>query len=368
MASTSSRSGIASLLADAVSNFWVACQYKYRPTFMFHRQSIPFLSPVTPLNGHIMVSKILTSFVSLAAVLHAVIGGPAGGQVRCPDGKNVASNAACCALFPLRDDLQRNLFDGGKCNAEAHESLRLTFHDAIAFSPALEARGIFGGGGADGSISIFSHIETGFHPNIGLDEVVEKQRPFLERHNIGVADFSRAPSVHPTAPVLPSSAPSSVARTLLAPLPTASSPSRSTPPTRSSTVSPTLPRASSTPSSLSGSSLPTPSLRRTTSTRRFRDRRSTLRRASSTLSSSSRPHSRARSSLVTARTRVRWSRRCGASSVCSQTLRSHGTAVRRASGSRSSTTRRRCSRCSSSCSTTCPSSVRTSTTSSTARK
>ncbi|KAI0643793.1 heme peroxidase [Trametes maxima] len=136
-----------------------------------------------------MFSKLLASFVSLAAILHTASGSPAGGQVRCPDGKNVASNAACCALFPLRDDLQRNLFDGGKCNAEAHESLRLTFHDAIAFSPALEAQGKFGGGGADGSIAIFSHIETGFHPNIGLDEIVEKQRPFLERHNIGVADL-----------------------------------------------------------------------------------------------------------------------------------------------------------------------------------
>ena len=62
----------------------------------------------------------------------------------CPDGKNFASNAACCALFPLRDDLQKNLFDGGLCNEEAHESLRLTFHDAIAISPALEAKGIFG--------------------------------------------------------------------------------------------------------------------------------------------------------------------------------------------------------------------------------
>ncbi|KAI0634192.1 heme peroxidase [Trametes polyzona] len=188
-------------------------------------------------------------------------------RVACPDGKHTATNAACCALFPLRDDLQANLFDGGKCNAEAHESLRLTFHDAIAISPALEAQGKFGGGGADGSITIFSHIETAFHPNIGLDEVVEKQRPFLQRHNIGVADLyvargthpswssysrtlaaSSSPvrSVPPTAPVLLSSPPSSAARTRRAPPPTASSPSHSTPPTRSSPASPTPPRASST--------------------------------------------------------------------------------------------------------------------------
>ena len=52
-------------------------------------------------------------------------------RVACPDGVNTASNAACCALFALRDDLQQNLFDGGKCGEEVHESLRLTFHDAI---------------------------------------------------------------------------------------------------------------------------------------------------------------------------------------------------------------------------------------------
>ncbi|CDO72539.1 Class II peroxidase [Trametes cinnabarina] len=110
-------------------------------------------------------------------------------RVSCPDGVNTATNAACCQLFAVRDDLQQNLFQGGQCTAEAHESLRLTFHDAIAISPALEAQGIFGGGGADGSIAIFSDIETGFHPNIGLDEIVELQKPFIARHNLSVADF-----------------------------------------------------------------------------------------------------------------------------------------------------------------------------------
>ncbi|KAI9062854.1 class II peroxidase [Trametes sanguinea] len=110
-------------------------------------------------------------------------------RVSCPDGVNTATNAACCQLFAVRDDLQENLFHGGLCTAEAHESLRLTFHDAIAISPALEAQGIFGGGGADGSIAIFSDIETNFHPNIGLDEIVELQKPFVARHNLSVADF-----------------------------------------------------------------------------------------------------------------------------------------------------------------------------------
>ncbi|KAJ3010729.1 hypothetical protein NUW54_g2390 [Trametes sanguinea] len=87
--------------------------------------------------------------------------------------------------------LRREVADGRQdnCTAEAHESLRLTFHDAIAISPALEAQGKFGGGGADGSIAIFADIETNFHPNIGLDEIVELQKPFIARHNLSVADF-----------------------------------------------------------------------------------------------------------------------------------------------------------------------------------
>ena len=64
-------------------------------------------------------------------------------RVACPDGKNTATNAACCALFPIRDDIIKNLFHN-QCAEEAHESLRLTFHDAIGFSPAMQARGQFG--------------------------------------------------------------------------------------------------------------------------------------------------------------------------------------------------------------------------------
>ena len=47
-------------------------------------------------------------------------------------------------LFPILQDIQTNLFDGGECGEEVHESLRLTFHDAIGFSPALTAMGQFG--------------------------------------------------------------------------------------------------------------------------------------------------------------------------------------------------------------------------------
>ncbi len=63
-------------------------------------------------------------------------------RVACPDGKNTATNAACCALFPIRDDIMNNLFHN-QCAEDAHESFRLVFHDSVAFSPALQAQGQF---------------------------------------------------------------------------------------------------------------------------------------------------------------------------------------------------------------------------------
>ena len=58
----------------------------------------------------------------------------------CPDGKNTASNAACCALFPVLDDLQDNFFLG-ECGDGAHQALRISFHDAIGFSTTNASMG-----------------------------------------------------------------------------------------------------------------------------------------------------------------------------------------------------------------------------------
>ncbi|RDB25101.1 Versatile peroxidase VPL1 [Hypsizygus marmoreus] len=122
-------------------------------------------------------------------------------RVACADGVHTVTNAACCALFPILDDIQTNLFDGGECGEEArsggmprprvtntadtqvHESLRLTFHDAIGFSFTR------GGGGADGSIITFDEIETAFHANGGIDDIVDAQKPFVAKHNISAGDF-----------------------------------------------------------------------------------------------------------------------------------------------------------------------------------
>lgn len=83
----------------------------------------------------------------------------------------------------------QNLFDGGECGEEVHESLRLTFHDAIGFSPKLTAQGKFGGGGADGSLITFAATETVFHANGGIDDIVDAQTPFVAKWNVTPGDF-----------------------------------------------------------------------------------------------------------------------------------------------------------------------------------
>ncbi|KAI0800313.1 peroxidase MNP1 [Fomes fomentarius] len=133
---------------------------------------------------------IFKALFSLVAIVSAFQGASAAltKRVACPDGKHTATNAACCALFPIRDDIVKNLFHN-ECAENAHESFRLVFHDSVAFSPLLESQGKFGGGGADGSIILFENIETNFHANGGLDDIVNLQKPIIARHNISAADF-----------------------------------------------------------------------------------------------------------------------------------------------------------------------------------
>jgi cytochrome c peroxidase len=76
--------------------------------------------------------------------------------VTCPDG-NVAQNAACCPFFALRDDMLENLFQG-VCGEDAHQAVRLIFHDSIGFSTSMHEQGIFSGGGADGSVLVFPDV------------------------------------------------------------------------------------------------------------------------------------------------------------------------------------------------------------------
>ncbi|TFK70626.1 manganese peroxidase 1 [Pluteus cervinus] len=107
---------------------------------------------------------------------------------KCSKGRT-ATHSQCCVWFDVLDDIQAGLFDRGQCGEEVHESLRLTFHDAIGFSPALQHQNKFGGGGADGSIMAFSQIETKYSANDGVDEIIELQRPIAIRHYVSFGDF-----------------------------------------------------------------------------------------------------------------------------------------------------------------------------------
>ncbi|KAI0093324.1 lignin peroxidase [Irpex rosettiformis] len=125
--------------------------------------------------------------IAFATLITAVVAAPAP-QANCGGGRFVR-NAACCAWFPVLDDIQANLFSGSLCAEEAHEALRLTFHDAVGFSIAAQRAGKFGGGGADGSILAFSDIETSFAANFGLDFTTEAFIPFALAHGVSFGDF-----------------------------------------------------------------------------------------------------------------------------------------------------------------------------------
>jgi hypothetical protein len=128
-----------------------------------------------------MALKTLSA-VLLAIATARLASGLVTKRVTCSTGQTTA-NAACCLLFPLMDDLQETLFDNGECGEDVHESLRLTFHDAIGLSPSQ------GGGGADGSILFFGDTETNFPANLGTDDIVDAQTPILARHNISAGDL-----------------------------------------------------------------------------------------------------------------------------------------------------------------------------------
>ncbi|KAF8530812.1 Mn-dependent peroxidase precursor [Gautieria morchelliformis] len=119
--------------------------------------------------------KTLLAFIGVSV---ASVNAAALKSHTCPDGSRT-SNTACCAFVPLLQDLQTNLF-GGNCGEDVHEALRLSFHDAIAFS---KAQGPSVGGGADGSMLIFPDVEPNFAANAGISDSVTFLTPFLQRHN-----------------------------------------------------------------------------------------------------------------------------------------------------------------------------------------
>ncbi|KAJ7749962.1 manganese-dependent peroxidase [Mycena metata] len=103
---------------------------------------------------------------------------------RCPGGQTV-SNKACCALFPVLEDIQKNMFADDGCADAAHTTLRVAFHDAIGFSKTKRSFGT----GADGSIFIFPEQELSYDANLGIADAFNLEAPFIANHSIGVADF-----------------------------------------------------------------------------------------------------------------------------------------------------------------------------------
>ncbi|KAJ7479765.1 putative versatile peroxidase [Mycena latifolia] len=102
-------------------------------------------------------------------------------RATCAGGQTV-NNEACCVWFPVLEDILPNMFDN-ECGDDAHGALRLVFHDAIGFSPTQ------GGGGADGSIIVFSDTELTFPANAGLDDPINTEIPFIQAHNVTPGDF-----------------------------------------------------------------------------------------------------------------------------------------------------------------------------------
>lgn len=70
-----------------------------------------------------MAFKTLTTLTALVASL-STANAALTRRVACPDGKNTATNAACCAWFPILEDVQESLFDGGECGEEVWVFLR----------------------------------------------------------------------------------------------------------------------------------------------------------------------------------------------------------------------------------------------------
>ncbi|KAJ7617071.1 putative versatile peroxidase [Roridomyces roridus] len=130
-------------------------------------------------------TTLLVTFAISAALSGVVDGAAIQRRVACPDGKNSANNAACCALFPVLEDIQTNMFADSGCADAAHAALRVAFHDAIGFSSTDPSQGT----GADGSIFIFAEQELGYDANLGIADAFNLEAPFIAKHNISVADF-----------------------------------------------------------------------------------------------------------------------------------------------------------------------------------
>lgn len=64
-----------------------------------------------------MAFKGLSALVFVLGAIKAASGALTK-RVACDDGVHTVTNAACCVLFPIMEDLQANLFDNGECGED----------------------------------------------------------------------------------------------------------------------------------------------------------------------------------------------------------------------------------------------------------
>ena len=138
-----------------------------------------------------------------------------GDSAMCPDDRYSSSNPSCCALFPILEDIQENLFDGGTCGSavltvldfhspcminppplsrfanlsDSHSTTRLVTRPFTGKSSSLCITPFFliktnsaRGGGADGSIITFSSTELAYRANQGLKDIVSLQQRFVKKY------------------------------------------------------------------------------------------------------------------------------------------------------------------------------------------
>ncbi|KAH7100355.1 heme peroxidase [Auriculariales sp. MPI-PUGE-AT-0066] len=121
------------------------------------------------------------SLLSLQTVFSVTRGEPA-----CVFSGSLANaTCKCCKWYSILDDMQKNLFDEGSCGEEAHEALRLTFHDAVGYSTLAN----FKPGGADGSIITFGDIEQAYAGNEGVQDIAEELKYYADFYKVSYGDI-----------------------------------------------------------------------------------------------------------------------------------------------------------------------------------
>ncbi|KAF8147111.1 heme peroxidase, partial [Mycena galopus ATCC 62051] len=103
-----------------------------------------------------------------------------------------ATNAACCALFPVLENIQGNMFVDDNCSDVAHTAPRVAFHATLGEQrPELRVSNLIlpcDSTGMDGSIFIFSETELSYAASIDIADAFNLKASFIQNHNISVAD------------------------------------------------------------------------------------------------------------------------------------------------------------------------------------